>query len=310
MADKFKVLIAYDGSECASIALDDLKLAGLPDETEAVVLSVADVWEQPAAFNQLATHDRPPSPEEMDAVRSYVAAAAKEAEALAEQGSELLKASFPAWDIKAESLRGNPAWEIIERSDEWEPDLIVVGSQGRTALGRAILGSVSQKVLHEAKCSVRIARRRGPEASGPPRILIAVDGSDFAESAVKAVASRKWPAGSEFRIITADDDPGSRPEVSLIDYMPEGRKDSAAAEEWIRKVVERPAGILKENGLDSSQFIRWGDARRIVLNEAERWNADSIFMGARGLGRFRRFLLGSVSSTVAAKANCSVEVIR
>ena len=48
----------------------------------------------------------------------------------------------------------------------------------------------------------------------------------------------------------------------------------------------------------------------MILNEADEWKADSIFLGARGLGRFKRFLLGSVSSTVAAKAVCSVEIIR
>ena len=40
------------------------------------------------------------------------------------------------------------------------PDLIVVGSHGRSALGRFMLGSVSQKVVTEAHCSVRVARGR------------------------------------------------------------------------------------------------------------------------------------------------------
>ena len=310
MPDNFKILIAYDGSECGTAALDDLKRAGLPEQTEAVILSVADVWEEPEAFNQLASPERSPSPTELDAIHSYVAAAIKESQALAEKGAELVKAGFPSWTVRAESRSGFPAWEIIELSDEWKPDLIVVGSQGRTAIGRAVLGSVSQKVLHEAKCSVRIARERVSEEDSPPRILIAFDGSEFAESAVKAVASREWPAGTEFRIITADDDPGSRPEVGLIDYIPEDRPETAAAKEWIGKVVENPARILRSSGIESSQFIRWGDARRIVLYEANEWKADSIFMGARGLGRFKRFLLGSVSSTVAAKARCSVEIIR
>ncbi len=310
MSEKFKVLIGYDGSECAIAALDDLKRAGLPDETEAVVFSVSDVWENPEALDQLAGPDHSPSSEELHAVQHYLDAANKEVEALAEKGSEILKAGFPAWVVRPESRSGIPAWEIIERSDEWEADLIVVGSQGRTALGRAILGSVSQKVLHEAKCSVRIARNRVSELDSPARVMIAVDGSEFAEAAVKAAASRSWPEGTEFMIITADDDPGSRPEISLIDYMPEGKKDSAEAEEWIKRVVETPAQILKASGFESSQLIRWGDARRIILNEANEWKADSIFMGARGLGRFQRFLLGSVSSTVAAKAKCSVEIIR
>ena len=48
----------------------------------------------------------------------------------------------------------------------------------------------------------------------------------------------------------------------------------------------------------------------MILHEAGEWNADTIFVGARGIGRLKRFLLGSVSSAVAAHADCSVEVVR
>ncbi len=310
MSEKYKVLIGFDGSKCALSALNDLKRAGLPGETEAIVLSVSDVWEEPEVFNKLTHPEQGPTAEDRNAVQDYLAAARKEAQGLAEKGAELLRISFPAWSISAESRSGIPAWEIIERSDEWKADLIVVGPHGRTALARAVLGSVSQKVLHEAKCSVRIARERVSEENSAPRILIAFDGSEFAESAVSSVASREWPAGTEFRIITADNDPGSRPEIGLIDYIPEGRKETEAAKEWIGKVVENPAQILRSRGIEASQFIRWGDARGIILYEAKDWKADSIFMGARGVGRFKRFLLGSVSSAVAAKAACSVEIVR
>jgi nucleotide-binding universal stress UspA family protein len=47
----------------------------------------------------------------------------------------------------------------------------------------------------------------------------------------------------------------------------------------------------------------------LLIAEAESWGADCIFVGARGMGRIGRFLLGSVSSAVAARAHCSVEVV-
>ena len=141
------------------------------------------------------------------------------------------------------------------------------------------------------------------------RTSAASDGSEYAEKAVRAVAARRWSPKAKFRIITADDDPFLRPEVSLIDDVPEGRKDSPAAKEWIERVVESPARILKSAGLDSEQFIRWGETRQIIPDEAEAGRR-CIFLGARGLGRFRRFLFGSVASAIAAKARCSVEIIR
>jgi len=52
------------------------------------------------------------------------------------------------------------------------------------------------------------------------------------------------------------------------------------------------------------------EPKRLLLGEAESWGADCIFVGAKGMGRIERFLLGSVSSAVAARAHCSVEVVR
>jgi nucleotide-binding universal stress UspA family protein len=53
-----------------------------------------------------------------------------------------------------------------------------------------------------------------------------------------------------------------------------------------------------------------GDPKRVLVDEAETWSADCIFVGAKGMSRVQRVLLGSVSGAVAARANCSVEVVR
>ena len=47
-----------------------------------------------------------------------------------------------------------------------------------------------------------------------------------------------------------------------------------------------------------------------ILEEADAWGADCIFVGAKGTRGIDRLLLGSVSSAVAARAQCSVEVVR
>ena len=60
-----------------------------------------------------------------------------------------------------EESDASPAARLdIILADEWPADLIVVGAQGRSALSRLMLGSVSQKVVTSAACSVRIARGR------------------------------------------------------------------------------------------------------------------------------------------------------
>ena len=56
--------------------------------------------------------------------------------------------------------------------------------------------------------------------------------------------------------------------------------------------------------------VGYEDPKQMILQEAEGWGADCIFIGARGLNPLERLLLGSVSRSVAARAHCSVEVVR
>ena len=80
--------------------------------------------------------------------------------------------------------------------------------------------------------------------------------------------------------------------------------------EMLEEVVTKAADLLRDSGLNASGEVLEGTPIPILLRESEEWGADSIFVGARGHGFLERFLLGSVSSALAARAHCSVEVVR
>jgi nucleotide-binding universal stress UspA family protein len=84
------------------------------------------------------------------------------------------------------------------------------------------------------------------------------------------------------------------------------------SEEHARVKVAIDAAVekLRKAGLRVSVVMKEEEPKALLLNEAEGWNADCIFVGARGLGRVERLLTGSVSSAVAARAHCSVEIVR
>jgi nucleotide-binding universal stress UspA family protein len=174
------------------------------------------------------------------------------------------------------------------------------------------MGSVSQKVLTEARCSVRVARGRVEVEESPARILIGVDGSHGAEAAVLEVASRRWPLRSEARVVVVEDPVVPTLIGNLIPNVAgwlEG--DGEAKAEWERKLAEHAAELLRPSELIVSSAVLKGDPKSVLVEEAERWGADSIFVGSVGFSnRFERFLLGSVSAAVAARAHCSVEVVR
>jgi hypothetical protein len=67
---------------------------------------------------------------------------------------------------------------------------------------------------------------------------------------------------------------------------------------------------LISSGLTATPVITAGDPKRVLLDEADAWGADCLFIGARGHNRLARFMLGSVATAVVARAHCSVEVVR
>lgn len=313
MTEKMKVLVAYDGSEWADAVLDDLKRAGLPLSLSTVVLAVADVFIPPSDEEQAGEATHYYVTPGIRRAHEHAARELDEARGLAETAVERLKADFPAWEVRAEAHADSPAWAVIKKSDEWRPDLIVVGSQGHAGLGgRLILGSVSQRVLYEARCSVRVARSsRTKDVNSPVRLVIGTDGSPDAGAAIEAVAARSWPKGSEARIISALDTvlavtPDDL-QPSVVKWLEVGDEGEA---ELLRQVFEPSAETLRRAGLDTSVVLRKGNPKRVLVEEAEEWGADSIFVGAKGLRGIDRLLLGSVSASVAGRAPCSVEIVR
>jgi len=292
-----KILIGYDGSQCSESALTDLKYAGLPPEVEAMVITVSEEWiPAPASIGGVST-TFPVDELEQE----------KEAEALAKSAKTVINTIFPEWQVHAKAAIGSPANILIWKAEEWEPELIVIGSHGRTALGRFFFGSVSQKVLNGATCSVRIARGKENRPDVPVRIIVGVDGSKYAESAVEAIITRIWPKGSEARVIGAI---GVFPPVATEYLALEVEKWIADENARVRKAVESASNKLRAIGLGGSTLVKEGDPTVLLCDQADAMDADCIFVGARGMGRIERMLLGNVSSAVASRAHCSVEVIR
>jgi nucleotide-binding universal stress UspA family protein len=315
MKDKMKILIAYDGSACSEAALDDLQRAGLPAETDALVMSVLELWlpaPPPSSFEIVEMARAVHVPSDMTRVYSQNSPAFKAAQALTDRAASRLRTNFPGWRITTQTAAGSPRRELIHEADQWKPDLIVLGSHGHSMLGRLVLGSVSQGVLTDAHCSVRIARGRVEEPNTPVRIVIGVDGSDASTAAVREVAARFWPPQSEVRVIAVTDplEPGliSSFIPPIRDFVNESNQEDR---DWLKELLHNSSAEFKTSNLRVSTEVLEGDPRRDLAKVAEEWSADCIFVGSVGFNsRFERFVLGSVSATVAARAHCSVEVVR
>jgi len=294
-----KVLIAIDSSPCSQRVLDEASARPWPLDTNFFVLNVIDVQR----FSRF--------PVLIDDARS-------EAAQLVNSGAEqLLNAGQKAL---AEVRLGFPRKVISECAKELQADLIMVGSHGRSAIGRFLLGSVAQAVLRTAPCPVEIVRfpAGGPAPSSHPmKILLATDGSECSVAAANSVAARPWPVETIFKVVSVEElivletPMGASPLASIYpanlleELLADARTRAVNAVDGTRKILEQ-AGLKVQD----RQPIPLGDPRNVVLVLAQTWSADLIVLGSHGRRGWDRFLMGSVAESVAVHAHCSVEVIR
>lgn len=310
-----KILIGYDGSDSSAAALDDLKRAGLPQDSEALVISVGDLLMSGPTASEVVkaavTSRRVAA--SLKQAQTHAARVIKEAGEFAGKAADELRTQFPEWSVSSEVITGAPAWELIDAANRWNADLLVVGSQGRSAIGRLFLGSVSKRLATDAACSVRVARRADTGSGGAPRIIIGVDGSLAAEQAIYAVGQRVWEGGTEVRLVAVDD--GTPPPARVSTFLPQAAEMLNSyfqkRESRVHSMLEWATGELDHIGLKTSVLMKKGDPSKVLLAEARKWNADSIFVGTRDFNSaFERFRLGSVSTAVVTNAPCSVEIVR
>jgi len=292
------LIVAYDGSSYADAAIDDLRRAGLGDDVVAIVVSVPDRWvlELPEAIDEV---DEPTRRSVMEA-REY-----------ARVGAERLSSLFPRWRVEPRVKPLSPAEAVLSAIEEMSADMVVVGSRGRNAVGRLLLGSVSQSLLHNAPCTVRIGRLHTAVSDAPVRIVTGVDGTADSRKTLAEIASRSWPAGSAVRLVAVVGAPVF-PYVPNVGFDMTGWPDGMPidVQKNLEQFVEQEAATLREGGLLADMVVREGGVAPTLMEEAKEWGADAIMIGARGHRLAERILLGSVSGTVAARAQCTVEVVR
>jgi nucleotide-binding universal stress UspA family protein len=310
-----RILIGYDGSESADAALDDLRRAGLPREVEVLIVSVSDGLVDPSSSiadiaGSALTSRRVTSA--IALVREQAALGLAEAKEFAAKAGDRVRSFFPDSNVRAVGLAGTPSTELIKKADEWKADLVVLGSQGRSVLGRFMLGSVSKKMVTDSHHSVRVVRGTVEQDDGlPAKIMIGVDGSPEAEHAVRAVGMRVWPEGTEVRIIAVDDGTSPARISSVLPTAAVTRSSNEKVSEAARMMVEWAENELRAIGLQVSVAVEKGDPQRVLIEEARKWDANSIFVGGRKFsGAIERFWLGSVSTALVTNAHCSVEVVR
>jgi nucleotide-binding universal stress UspA family protein len=193
---------------------------------------------------------------------------------------------------------GRTAELILEAAASTGSDLIVLGSRGLSEIQSLLLGSVSYRVVHEAKCPVLVVKNELPTIR---KILLAVDRSEGAERAIRFLAKQVLFPPCPVIALTVC------PSPPFAGLLPESARhhELASASEYLRKVAES----LSPQGFAVETRIAEGDPAAVILILAEKEGVDLIVTGARRLHGLKRWLLGSVSRKVMIHATKSVLIV-
>lgn len=290
------IVIPVDGSdEATAAARHGFALAGRFDAT----VSVLHVVER-RALRLTATDD------ERTRLRSRGSTIVDEVAGLAPENVR---------SVTTDVVDGTPAVRIAEHAADRDADLIVVGRQGVTGLGKRLLGGVTERILGRSDTPVLVVPGGDVEAEVAPdypRVLLPTDGSDAADAAVPHGAAIARTFGSAVHVLNVVDlqaaggvfsAGGLEPE--FVDRLERRGRDAV---DTVTDDLEATAPNVEVHTAVERATPRGGVAAR-VRDYADEHDIDLVVMGASGRSNLNRQLLGSVASTVLRTVDVPVLVV-
>ncbi len=315
-----RILVPLDGSERAEQAL--VVAAHLARALDSTLILVRVV----RPLIQPATSLAPPLDvegrilsEELDEATTYLAQVAQRPE-------------LSGLKHERESLVGYPSEMILEAVHASRADVIILCSHGRTGLMRWMLGSVAQRIVHQASVPVLVLHQQGPtlvsDSPRPLHALAPLDGSWLAEAALApavTLVSALAPQGQgSVHLVQVVRPPSGKAEARQPASSGASAREAGLleAEDYLRRVAEQ----LNNGPLASLRVqITWSttadkDVAGALVDLAQSGKTaqragsaggfDLIAMATHGRGGLHRWVMGSITERVLSVSRVPMLVIR
>jgi nucleotide-binding universal stress UspA family protein len=292
-----RILVPLDGSAVAEEAIAYAR-ALLPNGGEAALLRVVPDLD-PLLSELLGTLASPP-----DGGRDPELAAARAALDKAPAGVH-----EPNLRWTAEATRGDPAETIVRYAATIDADLIAMTTHGRGAVGRAIFGSVADRVARSSSIPVLLARPRAAGAPAVPefrRIVVPLDGSERAEAALPVAADLAGALGIPIRLMRVVDTAMTVAQLSGIGFpgapisAESCQQALADVREDARQSLAAATARLTEAGLQATWAVVEGSPYFAIADATE--PGDLLVLTSHGRGGVLRWALGSVAEKLVREA--------
>jgi len=274
-----RILVAVDGSETSLHALQEsFKL----DAAWITVLSVA-----PAYQGDLRLVGAP-NPQSLmtEPCNTALAKAQEMADAAGVQ-------------IKTMCEIGEPHERIVDRADVESRELIVMGAKGHSFIERALLGSVTRRVIGYTQRNVLVVPPRG--LVGWEKILLATDASKPGEAAAARALDLAQAYGSELKV------------VAVMEFPPQIYGEPPVTHEWRDMLQDYVAEVVtraQSRNIAATGQVLEGTPYKAIVGLAAKEKANLIVMGSHGRTGLTRLLMGSVTERVIGHAPCPVLVVK
>jgi nucleotide-binding universal stress UspA family protein len=271
-----RVLCAVDLSPSSKLVLEWAKLLSEPFAARVDVLH-ADWTEPPRYF----------TPSQIDAIAEE---SEKRETKLQEELEAMARKIFgPQSDLTVGLVEGHPVTVLRRHIDVHHPDLIVLGSHGRSGVARLMLGSVAENLVRESAVPALIAR--GDSAPAAIRkILCPVSFSESARRCLETSSALASAFGASLDILHA----AEKSEVSS-----EQMRERLC--QWVPEQTRRQCQI--------AEIVRHGDAAEQIILHAREHSIDLIVVGSEHRPLLEWTTLGTTAERVMRHSPCSVLVL-
>ncbi len=219
------------------------------------------------------------------------------------------------WNVAA--AYGDPADQILQMVSHNHIDLIAMTTHGRGALGRTLFGSVADRIVRTASVPVLLIRpgttAPAPEPVAIARLLVPLDGSDLAESALPVAAElakrlaipihliRATNAAMTLATLSGSSPFPVNPPADVYDRLTTDLNQAATS--YLDGVVKR----LRAPGVDATFQVLDGSPYAEILGAVK--PGDVLVMTSHGHGGVMRWLMGSVAEKLVREAPAPVLLV-
>jgi len=281
MAKYRKILVAYDGSLSAQNALSLASQLAREDKSWIKVLAVVPPYQ--GDLELLGVSDIK--------------------EAIIGPGQQLLTEARQLADREGVHIltnleQGEPYEQIVHVAEEENCDLIVMGRRGKGKMERALIGSVTARVIGHTNKDVLVI----PETAklSWQNILLATDGSTCCDNALARaleIAQERKAKLSAVSVVYTNDE-----------FYAVGQDVMKELYQEADKVLDKVRNWAGDLGVQTELFVRDGEPHQAITAMAAEISASLIVMGSHGRKGLTRLLMGSVIERVIGYADCPVLV--